>query len=188
MRSHLRALNIARAFRGADMKEDLLPDWDPKGEAWPLLFTYVNMVDAESFRATVKIRGALVAIIHPADGSCWLDGVYPGGTAASGMSVDDAYANFREFLTGIIQDMADDCGTLAAFDEWMRTFVTSTDETTLGTWRDGVLKVRSNAPGTPLLERRDSEGWTPDFAVHEVTSTAIVRAGYDRSLPAQIAA
>lgn len=170
------------------MKEDLLADWDPKGEAWPLLFTYVNMVDAESFRATVEIRGALVAIIHPADGSCWLDGVYPGGTAASGTNVDDAYANFREFITGIIQDMADDCGTLAAFDEWMRLFVTSIDETTLGTWRDGVLKVRSNAPGTPPLERRDSEGWTPDFAVHEVTSTAIVRAGHDRSLPAQIAA
>lgn len=69
------------------MKEDLSPDWDPKGEAWPLLFTYVNMIDGESFRATVEISGALVAIIHPRDGSCWLDGVYPGGTAASGTNV-----------------------------------------------------------------------------------------------------
>jgi hypothetical protein len=170
------------------MTEDLLPNWDPEGQTWPLLFTYVNLVDAASFRATVEISGALVAIIHPGDGSCWLDGVYPGGTAASGTNVDDAYANFREFITGIIHDMADDCGTLAAFEQWMRIFVTSTDETTLGTWRDGVRKVRNNAPGTPPLERRDSEGWTPDFAVHEVTSTAIVSAEFDRSLPAQIAA
>ena len=73
-------------------------------------------------------------------------------------------------------------------ETWPLLFVTSTDETTLGTWRDGVLKVRNNAPGTPPLERRDSEGWTPDFAVHEVTSTAIVSAEFDRSLPAQIAA
>ena len=133
------------------MTEDLLPNWDPEGETWPLLFTYVNLVDAASFRATVEISGALVAIIHPGDGSCWLDGVYPGGTAASGTNVDDAYANFREFITGIIHDMAD-------------------------------------APGTPPLERRDSEGWTPDFAVHEATSTAIVSAEFDRSFPAQIAA
>ena len=167
----------------------MLPNWDPPGEEWPLLFSYAKLVSTESFRATVEINGSLVATVNPADGHCWLDGVYPGGTAAGGTSIDDAYANFREFIDGIMDDMADDCGTLAAFEAWLDTFVTSTDEVTLGCWKDGVLKVRSKAPGSPPnLERRDSEGWTPYCTVHEVTSTAIVPAGSDRSPAAQIAA
>ena len=170
------------------MEESLLPNWDPPGEAWPLLFSYAKLVNAESFWAKVEIDGALLAIVNPADGHCWLDGVYPGGTAAGGASVNDAYANFREFIAGILDDMAEDCGTCAAFEEWLRVFVTSTDDLTLDSWRAGVSKVRSNAPGSPNLERRDSEGWTPRFAVHEVTGTAIVPAGIDHSLAAQIAA
>lgn len=170
------------------MEESLLPNWDPPGEAWPLLFSYAKLVNAESFRAKVEINGALLAIVNPADGSCWLDGVYPGGTAAGGTSVSDAYANFREFIAGILDDMAEDCGTRAAFEEWLRVFVTSTDDLTLDSWRAGVSKVRSNAPGSPPnLERRDSEGWTPRFELYEVPSSAIVPVGIDHSL-AQIAA
>ena len=170
------------------MEESLLPNWDPPGEAWPLLFSYAKLVNAESFRAKVEINGALLAIVNPADGSCWLDGVYPGGTAAGGTSVSDAYANFREFIAGILDDMAEDCGIRTAFEEWLRVFVTSTDDLTLDSWRDGVSKVRSNAPGSPPnLERRDSEGWTPRFELYEVPSSAIVPVGIDHSL-AQIAA
>ncbi len=91
------------------MEESLLPNWDPPGEAWPLLFSYAKLVNAESFRAKVEIDGALLAIVNPADGHCWLDGVYPGGTAAGGTSVNDAYANFRDFIAGILDDMAEDC-------------------------------------------------------------------------------
>lgn len=170
------------------MEESLLPNWDPPGEAWPLLFNYAKLVNAESFRAKVEIDGALLAIVNPADGSCWLDGVYPGGTAAGGTSVNDAYANFMEFIAGILDDMAEDCGTRSAFEEWLRVFVTSTDDLTLDSWRAGVGKVRSNAPGSPHLERRDSEGWEPCFAIRDVTSSAIVPVGIDHSLPAQIAA
>ena len=171
------------------MEESLLPNWDPPGEAWPLLFSYAKLVNAESFRAKVEINGALLAIVNPADGSCWLDGVYPGGTAAGGTSVSDAYANFREFIAGILDDMAEDCGIRTAFEEWLRVFVTSTDDLTLDSWRDGVSKVRSNAPGSPPnLERRDSEGWTPRFELYEVPSSAIVPVGIDHSLAAQIAA
>lgn len=158
------------------LTEGLLPNWDPPGETWPLLFTYAYLVDSESFRATVKINGALLATINPADGRCWLDGVYPGGAAAGGTGVDDAYANFMKFIAGIIDDMADDCGTLAAFEEWLRSFVMSTDQLTLGSWQEGVLKVRSNAPGSPpKLERRDSEGWTP-YASIEMTTPPVARA------------
>lgn len=159
------------------LTEGLLPNWDPPGETWPLLFTYAYLVDSESFRATVKINGALLATINPADGRCWLDGVYPGGAAAGGTGVDDAYANFTKFIAGIIDDMADDCGTLAAFEEWLRSFVMSTDQLTLGSWQEGVLKVRSNAPGSPpKLERRDSEGWTPYASIIEMTTPPVARA------------
>ena len=166
----------------------MLPDWNPPGEAWPLMFSYAILVDAESFRATVEIRGALLATIDPADGSCWLDGVYPGGAAAGGASVEDAYANFREFLAGIISDMADDCGAFPAFQEWLRVFVTSTDEATLGSWNAGVRKVRNNAPGAPPhIERRNSEGWTPRVVIQEVLGANAVP-DFDRPHSTQIAA
>lgn len=152
------------------MEDVVLPNWDPPGEAWPLTFSYANVVDAESFRAAVEIKGALVATIDSADGSCWLDGVYPGGAAAGGASLEDAHANFREFLTGIIGDMAADCGAFQAFREWLRVFVMSTDQTTLDSWKAGVRKVRSNAPGAPNIERRDSAGWTPSLTIHPVLS------------------
>lgn len=156
------------------MKDSLLPNWDPPGEEWPLLFSYTKLVKVNSFQEVVEINGALVATVDLADGRCWLDGVYPGGAAAGGAGVDDACANFKEFIGGIIEDEANDCGTLAAFKEWLHAFVMSTDAITFGGWNDGVVKVRSNAPGSPNLERRDSRGWIPNFTVREVTDTSVV--------------
>ena len=169
------------------MEDAMLPNWDPPGEAWPLTFSYANVVDAESFRAAVEIKGALVATIDPADGSCWLDGVHPGGAAAGGASLEDAHANFREFLTGIIGDMAADCGTLGAFRDWLRVFVESTDQATLDSWNAGVRKVRSNAPGAPDIERCDSEGWRPRVRVREVSGADSVNR-IDQPHSTQIAA
>lgn len=138
------------------MEDAMLPNWDPPGEAWPLTFSYANVVDAESFRAAVEITGALVATIDPADGSCWLDGVYPGGAAAGGASLEDAHANFREFLTGIIEDMAADCGEFGAFRDWLRTFVKSTDQATLEAGTPACGRFAATHPG-----RRTSSGVTP---------------------------
>ena len=167
------------------MKDNLLPNWDPPGEEWPLLFSYTKLVKVSSFHAMVEIEGALVATFDPADGRCWLDGVYPGGAAAGGAGVDQAYANFTEFIGGIIEDEANECRTLAAFRERLRSFMTSTDEITVGGWNEGVLKVRGNASGSPNLERRHSDGWTPTVAVRETTDTTVVPS---RSIALQIAA
>lgn len=167
------------------MKDSLLPNWNPPGEEWPLLFGYTKLVKVGSSQTVVEINGALLATVDPTDGRCWLDGVYPGGAAAGGSSVHDAYSNFKDFIGGIIEDEANACSTLEAFKEWLHTFVTSTDEITLRGWNDGVAKVRSNASGSPNLERRNSEGWTPNLTVREVTDSSVVQT---HSLSAQIAA
>ena len=38
------------------MKDSLLPNWDPSGEEWPLLFSYTKLVKISSLQAACAAR------------------------------------------------------------------------------------------------------------------------------------
>lgn len=152
--------------------------WDPPGEEWPLLFNATSLIQSDRFTARVEIRGALVATIAD-DRTCWLDGVFPAAIAAGGVTLDDAYRNFCNYMFDVLRDYASELISVDAFRDRVTWFVTEDlDEKTKKCWEAGIERVRAGkTENAPPIERKDSTYWKPKAAVADI---AVLENRHDR--------
>jgi hypothetical protein len=110
----------------------------------PFLFTFRDAIDGNGFRAVVMTEGRILARHEPE--GWWFDGVNPGALAAGGTSFPEAHGKFRESFRLVLEGLAADAGTFAAFRESAARWLDACDGETEREWWDAVKVVRSLDP------------------------------------------
>ena len=163
------------AWQGRGMSDG----WDPAGAAWALLFWHREEVAGPTFTANVILQGRILATIDT-DGSCWIDGVYPGGHCAGGTTLADAEANFRQGLREILEDMMEASGDEGELRAHVRDFMQTADDETVAEWTAAHRRVRDagSAPGAdaPSLPKYDATDWADLASVGSVQPITAVPA------------
>lgn len=109
----------------------------------PLYFDVRQVVAGRGFLAAVRMRGRATCMED--FGSNWVYGVNPGEIAHHGPDLKTAYANFRQFLVGVLSDIAEDAADFVEFRASVSEFLDETDAESVAEWtaaRDEVRKGR----------------------------------------------
>lgn len=105
---------------------------------YPLIFKFKGVFQTPVFAAGITVEGHVLATKEE-DGLWWLYGVNPGGMSQSGATLDLAYANFRTFFKGIVEDLAAEALSFEAFQAEVAKFIDDTDVSDSARW----LKARA---------------------------------------------
>jgi len=123
--------------------------------SYPLLFSFLDKVEGNKFLARVAVHGRLLAVEE--DGAWWTYGVNPGGLAASGPTLLEAYIAFRNSLMEVLFDIATEANTSYAFRARAKKFFEETNEPTRLDWEDARQQVRSGKVTIDGMRRETSE-------------------------------
>lgn len=81
---------------------------------YPLIFTLRELVTGKGYLAGVRIQGKALMVDEGDDG-WWAYGVQPGGLAGTGASWPEAYFNFKQTFSGLLNDIAAEVQSFAEF-------------------------------------------------------------------------
>ena len=109
--------------------------------AYPLIFTYQEIVRGKGFLAAVQTRGR--ALMVREDGEWWMYGAQPGGLDEGGASFEEARLKFREAFREILFDIAASVVNFAEFERDVQRFVTEPSEPMVSRWQAAVELIRS---------------------------------------------
>lgn len=133
---------------------------------YPLLFRYRETILGNGYIAQVTLEGrALFEVEHGAE--TWLYGVYPGALAGSGDGPPAAYQDFRNRLTMVLFDFAEEAPDLEAFRARVERFFRQTNEITEAEWeaaREAVRQSGDDLGGLP----RNPDPSPPSLMVEEL--------------------
>ncbi len=102
----------------------------------PLVFDQRELVEGDGFVARVSLSGR--ALLTQEGGEVWVEGVNPGGFAASGKSPAEALAEFSTAFRTILFDIASDAASFEAFREEVQRFFEETSGPALQEWEEAV--------------------------------------------------
>lgn len=122
---------------------------------YPLLFGRRELVEGNGFIAGVAVSGR--ALLSEEDGEYWVEGVNPGGFAASGDSPNEALARFCDELRAILFDIVADVPTFEAFKEEVERFFHETSEPARVEWEQAVQEVRQGRVAADWLAKRPAD-------------------------------
>jgi len=122
---------------------------------YPLLFTFLDKVEGNGYLADVAVYGRLLAVEE--DGTWWTYGVNPGGLAASGQTLPEAYTEFRASLMKVLFDIATEAPDFYAFRMEARQFFEENDEETIEEWNLAREQVRKGAINLEGMRRETAE-------------------------------
>lgn len=128
-------------------------------DAYPLLFTFQDMVSGKGFVAGVIAKGRGICELEE-DGKWWFYGVEPGGVADSGDSPGAALFNFRNTFRSVLFDLAEGSDNFEAFSATVQSFFHEVDEVDGQRWRESAEALRSkksSAGPFKKLKRRPFE-------------------------------
>ncbi len=91
------------------------------------------------------------------DGTYWIEGVNPGGFAASGSDRGAALAAFGQELRAVLFDIAVDAQTFEAFKAEVEKFFHETSQPALQEWEEAVREVRAGKVEADWLKQRPAE-------------------------------
>ncbi|HKI00449.1 MAG TPA: hypothetical protein VKK31_00570 [Thermoanaerobaculia bacterium] len=103
---------------------------------YPLLFGRHELVEGNGFIARVAVSGR--ALMTDEEGEFWVEGVNPGGFAASGQSPNEALAEFSTAFRMVLLDIAADVRSFEDFNSEVRKFFAETSEPALREWEEAV--------------------------------------------------
>lgn len=85
--------------------------WMPTGTKWALSFDskYIMTNTDVPIQVEVLMSGRVVATINDDDGSCQLDGVYPGSVSVQASSLAEAGTDINISISHILSDIVDYC-------------------------------------------------------------------------------
>jgi len=123
---------------------------------YPLLFARREKVEGNGFIARVAVSGR-VLLTGEEDGEFWVEGVNPGGVAASGKSANEALAQFCQDFLAILFDIASDAKDFEGFREQVKKFFEDTSKPALQEWEEAVQQVRAGEVNAEWLTKRPAE-------------------------------
>ena len=87
-----------------------MADWDPIGNEWALVFNSTVVMSRGDWPAHIRIHmsGRVLATVKD-DGSCQIDGVYPGSLSTQSNSLEEAKKSIQESILAILADIFNDC-------------------------------------------------------------------------------
>lgn len=139
---------------------------------YPLICRFSQVVKGEHF--TAQVRGDARVLIEQVGDEWVCSGVLPGGLSEVGATPGEAYAAFRQFMGQILQDHADESGTMADFRRAAEEFMGNLNRSNDARWQDAVLALRTGAvtptDGMEMLPKRAAE----DVAAIQVDASAVL--------------
>lgn len=108
---------------------------------WPLIFSCRDLVHGTGILADVRVRGRVLAVTER-DG-VWMYGVDPGGLAAAGATIPEAYAAFRRSFRAVLLDIAEDASSFGDFVVQTKRFVTEVNTSVEVAWQEAVETHRA---------------------------------------------
>ena len=108
---------------------------------YPLFFTYRDHVFGNGFLAEVISHGR--ALLADEDGEIWINGVEPGGLAATGTDPKAALDEFHGAFTAVLIDLATDARDFDAFQAAVKEFFQEVNDPTAADWTAAVEDVRA---------------------------------------------
>lgn len=122
---------------------------------YPLLFARREVVEGNGFAARVALSGR--ALLTDEEGEYWVEGVNPGGLAASGSSANEALTQFCQDILAVLFDIAGEAGSFEAFRAEVTRFFYDTSEPALQDWEQAVQRVRAGQVNADWLVKRPAE-------------------------------
>ena len=122
---------------------------------YPLLFGRHELVEGNGFIARVAVSGR--ALLTDEDGEFWVEGVNPGGFAASGKSPNEALAEFSTAFRAVLFDIASEATSFEELRAEVRKFFADTNVPALREWEEAVRQVRAGQVEAEWLSRRPAE-------------------------------
>ena len=122
---------------------------------YPLLFGRRELVEGDGFLARVAVSGR--ALLTEEDGEFWVEGVNPGGFAASGKTPGEALGEFSVAFRAVLFDIASGARDLQDFQAEVQRFFEETNVPASRDWEEGVRKVKAGQVDANWLERRPAE-------------------------------
>jgi len=122
---------------------------------YPLLFGRRELVEGNGFVARVAVSGR--ALLVDENGECWIEGINPGGFAASGKSPNEALAEFGSAFRAVLFDIASDAGSFRDFHDEVKRFFEETNVPALRDWEEAVQRVKAGQLDADWLSKRPSD-------------------------------
>lgn len=123
---------------------------------YPILFGLRDIIQGNGFLAVVAVQGR--ALLHDeANGEVWVEGVNPGGFAATGNSVAEALEDFRRSYRAILFDIAEDAASFEIFEEQVKAFFDASPEALEREWQQAVEDLRAGRLTADWLGRRSAD-------------------------------
>jgi len=123
---------------------------------YPIIFGLRDTIEGNGFVAVVAVEGR--ALLHDEDdGDVWIEGVNPGGFAATGNSVAEALEDFRRFYRAILFDIAEDAASFEVFEDQVEVFFDASTEALERDWQQAVQAMRTGRLSADWLGRRSAD-------------------------------
>jgi len=122
---------------------------------YPLLFGRRELVEGNGFVARVAFSGR--ALLVDEDGECWVEGINPGGFAASGKSPSEALAEFGSAFRAVLLDIASDAGTFQDFRDEVQRFFEEANVPASREWEEAVRRVKAGQLDADWLSKRPAD-------------------------------
>ena len=121
---------------------------------FPLMFGFNDLMMGRGFVAEVTTDGR--ATMAQEEGEWWMSGVNPGGVAASGATVAEALANFRNTYRLVLTDSAMLANSFEEFSRDVQGIFASTTQELIEEWKAAAMAIREGAAAGPFqdLQRR----------------------------------
>ena len=122
---------------------------------YPLLFDRRELVEGNGFVARVTVSGR--ALLVEEEGEHWIEGVNPGGFAASGKSPSEALAELGSAFRAVLFDIASDAGSFQDFHDEVQRFFEETNVPALRDWEEAVKRVKAGTLDAEWLSKRPAD-------------------------------
>ena len=122
---------------------------------YPLLFGRREKVEGNGFMARVAVAGRV--LLTDEDGEFWVEGINPGGLAASGNSANEALAQFCLDFLAVLFDIASEAESFDHFRDQVQKFFNETSAPALKEWEEAVQQVRAGRVNADWLTKRPAE-------------------------------
>lgn len=116
---------------------------------YPLLIDFQWTLFGRGFVAEVSAHSRVLAVQESVN-KWWFYGVNPGAVAASGNSLGDADADFREALQAILIQFASEALSFDAFRDEFERFFRATNKPTEAEWTEAVRATHEELEGLPV--------------------------------------
>lgn len=122
---------------------------------YPILFNRSDLIEGNGFIARVSVAGR--ALLTEEADEIWVEGVNPGGFAATGESLGDALNTFCAEYLAVLFDIAGDASSIREFKEEVGRFFGETNQAASAEWDQAVQEVREGRVTADWLIKRPAE-------------------------------